>query len=123
MRFPPLLLVATACAGAPSADLVVYGRVWTGDSANPWAGAVAIRGDTIVAVGDSAEIAPLVASGTVTIAPPGGFIPPAFMADQAPLRWGGFQLASVDLRDAATPEELTRRIKAFAATLKAGEWI
>jgi len=123
MRLSPLLLLATACSGAPGADLVVYGRVWTGDSAHPWAAAVAIRGDTIVAVGDSAEIAPLVASGTVTIAPPGGFITPGFMDDHIHLRWGGFQLASVDLRDAATPEELTRRIRAFAATLKAGEWI
>lgn len=35
---------------------------------------------------------------------------------------GGFQLASVDLRSAATPQEFTRRIAAFAAA-KPGKWI
>src|SRR5256886_17679082 len=36
---------------------------------------------------------------------------------------GGFQLASVDLRDAATPAEFVRRIHVYAKTLKPGEWI
>ena len=39
----------------PPADLVVFGKVWTGDSARPCAQGVATRGDTIVAVGDSAS--------------------------------------------------------------------
>src|SRR6185503_16643538 len=39
------------------ADLVIYGRVWTGDSARPWAQAVAISGEKISAVGDSSTIA------------------------------------------------------------------
>src|SRR5258706_13593305 len=36
---------------------------------------------------------------------------------------GGFQLASVNLRDAATPQEFVRRVKEYAAHLKPGEWI
>ncbi len=112
-----------ACSGGPRADLVVYGRVWTGDPARPWAGAVAIKGDTIVAVGDSAEVAPLVGSGTRQVGPAGNFVAPGFMDGHVHLLGGGFQLAGVDLRDATTPEEFTRRLKAFAATLKSGEWI
>src|SRR5438876_7552672 len=34
---------------------------------------------------------------------------------------GGFQLASLDLRDAATPQEFVRRIAAFAQTRKRGD--
>ena len=35
-----LLLLAAACApGTPPADLVVFGKVWTGDSAHPLAAA------------------------------------------------------------------------------------
>lgn len=113
----------TACSQQPGADLVVLGRVWTGDSVTPWAQGVAIQGDSIIAVGDSATIARLVGSKTSVIAPGGGFVSPGFMDDHVHLRWGGFQLASVDLRDATTPEEFTRRIKAFAATLQPGEWI
>jgi hypothetical protein len=36
---------------------------------------------------------------------------------------GGFQLISVDLRDAGTPEEFVRRIAAYARTHRAGLWI
>jgi predicted amidohydrolase YtcJ len=36
---------------------------------------------------------------------------------------GGFRLASVQLRDARTPEEFVRRIAAFAATVPPGTWI
>ncbi len=118
------LLLLAGCGGAASqADVVVYGRIWTGDSVTPWAQAVAIRGDTIAAVGDSATIARLAGSRTTIIAPANGFVAPGFVDDHVHLRWGGFQLASVDLRDAGTPEEFTRRIKAFAATLQPGEWI
>jgi len=45
------------------------------------------------------------------------------MDDHVHLSSGGFQLASVDLRDATTPTEFTRRLKLFAATQKPGEWI
>jgi predicted amidohydrolase YtcJ len=36
---------------------------------------------------------------------------------------GGFQLSSVDLRDANTPQEFAERIRQFAAKLPAGRWI
>lgn len=118
-----LLGLILSCSSGPRADLVVYGRVWTGDSSRPWAAAVAIRGDTILAVGDSAEVARFEGSSTRRMAPPGAFVTPGFMDDHVHLFSGGFQLAGVDLRDAASPEEFTRRLKAFAATQKPGDWI
>lgn len=36
---------------------------------------------------------------------------------------GGFQLASVELREVATLEEFSRRIGQFAQNLSAGRWI
>ncbi len=118
-----LVVLASGCTRGPTADVAIYGRVWTGDSASPWAEAVAIHGDSIVAVGDSSTVARWVTSRTTILAPEGGFVAPGFMDDHIHLRWGGDQLASVDLRDAASPEEFTRRIRAFAATLQPGEWI
>ena len=111
------------CRTAPTADLVLYGRTWTGGSAVPYAAAIAVRGDSILALGDSSAIARYVAAKTTVMAPPNGFIVPGFVDNHVHLLSGGFQLASVDLRDATTPEEFTRRIKAFAATLRPGEWI
>jgi len=118
-----LFTFAISCSSSPKADLVLIGRVWTGDSAKPWAEAVAIRGDTIIAVGSQSDLAPyLVPQGAVRMIT-GAFVTPGLMDDHVHLFTGGFQLTSVDLRDADTPAEFTRRIKAFAATLRPGEWI
>ena len=122
------VLCASACDARPDtepggSDLIVYGRLWTGDSARPWAQAVAISGDTIAAVGDSATIAKLQRSGTRVIANGKAMVVPGFMDGHAHFLRGGFQLTSVDLRDAASPAEFVARIKSFAAKLKPGEWI
>ncbi len=117
------LLGCASTAQRPSADLVVYGRVWTGDSAKPWAQAVAVSGDTIAAVGDSAEIAKLAGSRSRVLSSGSGMVVPGFMDGHAHFIFGGFQLTNVDLRDAKTPAEFVARIKAYAAKLKPGEWI
>jgi len=120
----PFLVAAglgLACTPAQRPDTVVVGRVWTGDSARPWAEAVALQGDSIMAVGDSAELLGLARDGTELVR--GAFVMPGFQDDHTHFLMGGFQLASVDLRDAATPEEFIRRIAAFARTLQPGEWI
>jgi predicted amidohydrolase YtcJ len=112
-----------ACGRAAPADLVIFAPVWTGDSAAPTASAVAVRGGTVVAVGDSASVAGLIGPRTERIDRPAGLVVPGFIDDHVHLFAGGFQLASVDLRNAATPAEFTRRIAAFARTLGPGEWI
>jgi predicted amidohydrolase YtcJ len=123
-----LLLLASvaACAARPRsgpADLVVYGRVWTGDSAHPWAGGVAVAGDTVAAVGDSAAIAALVGSATKVLANGDGMVTPGFMDSHVHFIDGGFQLASVDLRTANSPAEFIARVKAFASKHPRGAWI
>ena len=123
LRLVFVLALVLSCSTTPKADLIVYGRVWTGDSANPWAGGIAIGGDTILAVGDSAAVAAQRGPDTRQVGIPGGFVTPGFMDDHVHLFTGGFQLTSVDLRDADTPAEFTRRIKAFVATLRPGEWV
>lgn len=125
-RWLSVLLAAgtlSACAKAPEAGLVAYGRVWTGNPEQPWAGGVATRGDTILAVGDSADVARYVGKTTDVVSAAGAMILPGFMDGHTHFLDGGFQLASVDLRTANTPEEFTSRLKAFAAERKPGEWI
>jgi predicted amidohydrolase YtcJ len=120
-----LLLPLAACSNPDrehGASLVIYGPVWTGDETAPTATAVAIRGDTIVAVGDSAEIATWVSTGTEVISTT-GMVVPGFGDGHVHLLDGGLQLSSVDLRDAATPAEFIRRIAEFAKTHPKGEWI
>jgi predicted amidohydrolase YtcJ len=124
-----LLLLALAgipgcgSSAAPDADLVVYGRVWTGDSARPWAAAVAIIGGSIAAVGDSAAVAARVGERTRVLSAGGGMVTPGLMDEHLHFVDGGFQLASVDLRPAESPADFIARLAAFAKEKKPGEWI
>jgi predicted amidohydrolase YtcJ len=122
---PALLLTGllSACAKVPAAGLVAYGRVWTGNPTAPWAGGVAMRGDTILAVGDSADVARYVGQATEVVSAVGAMIVPGFMDGHTHFLDGGFQLASVDLRTATSPQELIARIGAYAAERTPGEWI
>jgi predicted amidohydrolase YtcJ len=126
-RFALLALTGVAaCRSAPSAppaDLVVYGRIWTGDSSRPWAGALAVSGDTITALGDSAEIAALAGPETRVLANGTALVTPGFMDGHLHFVDGGFQLASVDLRPANTPNEFVERLAGYVSERKPGEWI
>ncbi len=116
------VLALAACSPAPTASIVIYGKVWTGDSAHPTATAVAVAGDTILAVGDSAEVAHWVGTGTEVIHA-AGLVTPGFTDGHTHFIDGGFQLASIDLRDAHSPQEFIRRIAEHARKLPKGAWI
>src|SRR2546422_1377540 len=121
---PGLLLMCLAACGR-KADLVITGGVvWTGlSSGQPQPGAVAVRGGRILAVGDTAAVRRYVGGETQVLSARGGLIMPGFSDGHTHFINGGFQLASVDLRDAATPQEFIRRLKAYAQKLQPGEWI
>lgn len=119
-------LTLGACTKPPGepADLAILdARVWTGDPAQPWAEAVAVRGDAIAAVGSSADVRALVGDATEVIEAGGAFVCPGFIDSHVHFIGGGFRLSSVQLRDAATREEFVARIRDFAAGLAPGEWI
>ncbi len=120
------LLFVTGCAGGNNeyATLVVTdARIWTGDKARPWAAALAVSGETIVAVGGRTEIEPWIGPQTEVIAVPDSMLVPGMIDTHVHFITGGSGLASVQLRDAAAPEEFTQRIADFAAGLEPGEWI
>ncbi len=117
------LLACQVAAPAGGADLVVYGRIWTGDAGRPWADALAVAGDTISAVGDSAEIAKLAGPETRVLANGAAMVAPGFMDGHLHFLSGGFQLANVDLRPASSPQDFIERLAAFTAERKPGEWI
>ncbi|MFI5234172.1 MAG: amidohydrolase [Gemmatimonadales bacterium] len=114
------LVGAAACH--PSASLVVYGKIWTGDSTAPMAHALAVSGDSILAVGDSATIARSVGRGTEVVYA-SGLVVPGLQDSHTHFIDGGFQLASLDLRTAATPAEFIRRVRDFARRQPKGQWI
>ncbi len=117
------LVAALPAAAQQRADLVVYGRVWTGDSARPWASAVALAGDSILAVGTRRDVQGLVASGTTVLDNGRDLVTPGFGDAHTHFIDGGFQLMAVDLRDAGTPGDFIRRLAAFAQKVPPGRWI
>src|SRR5882672_8186486 len=125
MNLRPLLLLTVLTACGRKADLVIEGgSVWTGlSTGRGQPGAVAIADGKILAVGDSAEIARYVGSKTEILWANGGLVLPGLADAHTHFIDGGFQLASVNLRDAKTPQEFVRRLKEYAAHLKPGEWI
>jgi predicted amidohydrolase YtcJ len=118
-----LALLLVGCRSA--ADIVITnGMVWTGlTTGAARQGAVAIQHGRILAVGDSAEIAQYVGSTTTRIDAGGGLVMPGFVDGHTHFINGGFQLVSLDLRNAASPEDFVHRIAEFAKRLQPGEWI
>lgn len=110
-------------AGEPVTLAVVNARVWTGNPKRPWADAIAARGDTITAVGSSAEVKKAAGEGARIIDAKGAMVVPGFNDSHVHFIDGGFRLSSVQLRDAKTPEEFVARIREYAATVRPGTWI
>lgn len=118
MRFVLLLSVLSLyiCSCQPTeekltADLIITNAViWTGDQAQPEAEAIAIAADTILALGNTSDISSFRGAQTKVIDAEQQFITPGFIDCHVHFLTGGFRLASVQLRDAATPAEFIARI-------------
>jgi len=118
-----LLLQQILLAQMPKADLIfINGKIWTVDKTKPVAQAVAVLGDKIIAVGSNSEIKKLAGKNTQIVDLKGKLMLPGFIDDHTHFVSGGFQLMSVDLRDAKTPEEFALRIREYAEK-NPGKWI
>lgn len=105
-------------------DLVILNAaVHTMDAARPTADAVAIRGSRIAALGTTDEIRALAGPRTRVIDAAGKLVLPGFNDSHTHFLMGGFSLASIDLREAASPEELTRRVREYVRNVPKGQWI
>jgi predicted amidohydrolase YtcJ len=103
--------------------IVVNANVHTMDPGQPVAQAIAILGERIVAVGTDKEIKKLAGPLTRTIDARKRLVLPGFNDSHVHFLSGGFQLSSVDLRDADSPQEFAERIRQFSEKLPAGRWI
>jgi predicted amidohydrolase YtcJ len=124
---PVGMIVASLCAcGAPAptgADLIVTNaRIWTGESRQPQATALAAIGERIVEVGDAKSIERWRGRETRVVDAGGRRVIPGFNDAHVHFVDGGAELENVDLKDAETPEEFARRIGERARS-RPGEWI
>ena len=114
-----VILVCALCVFAqtkPAADLIIQNaRVWTVDPSRREAEAVAILGDRIVAVGSNQQVDAWRGPHTRVVDAAGKRLLPGFNDAHVHFMDGGSQLDNVELNDATSPQEFTRRIRVRAA--------
>jgi predicted amidohydrolase YtcJ len=117
--------VVSACTGAPKdpADLVFRGGpVYTVDSAQPHATAVAVRGTRIVYVGDDAGVDTLVGAKTRVIQLRGRMLLPAFHDSHLHPVTTGLRLNGCALDDLTTPAQVADSIAKCARARPGDTW-
>jgi predicted amidohydrolase YtcJ len=130
MKFTALAVMAFA-AGAlvtqqreAGADLVLLNaRVYTLDPAQPWAEAVAIRGDRIVAAGPTADVKAIATARTKILDLKGAFVSPGFNDSHVHIDSTGALLVGVNLLEVHEAKPFTEAIKGAASRLPKGSWI
>lgn len=119
-----LLAGLAACqTPEPAADTIYYNAaIWTGDSSQPAAGALAIKEGRILFVGEDYQN--YQGPETELVDVQGRLMLPGFIDNHTHFLDGGFYLASVELRTAQTPAEFVQRLADFAQGLpNDGRWI
>lgn len=112
-----------AQAQAQADTVLLGGKVWTGDPARPEAQALAIVDGKVAAVGSDDEVRRWAGPATTVLELRGRRVLPGFNDAHVHFFDGGQALASVQLRDAPSPEAFRDRIGAYAATLPKGRWV
>ncbi len=126
--FSIIFFASLSVAQNQVADVVFSNsKVWTVDKSKPNAEAVAVLGGRILAVGSNAEIKEFTGRSTKVIDVKGKRMLPGFIDNHTHFISGGFQLQSVDLKDAKNEEEFARRIKERAEQypkrwITGGDW-
>jgi predicted amidohydrolase YtcJ len=105
------------------ADLVIInGKVLTIDKDNPFAEAIAIKGEKIIAVGTTAKISGLIEKGSTSVIDAAGrLIIPGF--NDAHVHFGPLDPDYIELRYTTDPATITRKVKEQVARSKPGELI
>ena len=120
-----LLAVGSASAqnSQTAADIIVlHGRIYTLDSKQPWAEALAIRGDKIVAVGDDASIGKFRRPDTKVIDATGHLVLPGFVDCHIHFMDGSLSLGRVNLEGAKDVAEIQQRLRDYAAKHPGNDW-
>lgn len=122
--FLGLLLLWPLPGRAAEANLILKnGRVWTADPANPWAEAIAIRGNRILAAGGNQEVAALAGPNAQVIDLGGRLTIPGFNDAHVHFLSGSLRLGELDLDGACSAVEIQKRLQQFGAAHPNDPWI
>jgi predicted amidohydrolase YtcJ len=108
------------------ADLLLFnGRIYTMDPAHPRAQALAIAGNRILAVGDDAELRPLLGLGGRAVDLAGQVAIPGLTDAHVHFGWYSWAIhqGEIDLDNVPSKAEAIARVASQAQNVPAGEWI
>ncbi|GIV60039.1 MAG: amidohydrolase [Rhodothermaceae bacterium] len=121
------LLLWTGCNPAPGdapADLIIRNaKIVTMDEARPEAEALAVRGETIVAVGTNAEVDALAGPDTEVLDVEGRLVLPGFIEGHGHFMSLGRAQMILDLTQAKSWDEIVAMVEEAARAAEPGAWI
>ncbi|MBK9243028.1 MAG: amidohydrolase [Acidobacteria bacterium] len=121
-----ILLVSTSSAQqqvAPATLVLNNGRVVTADDARPVAEAIAVNGDTIVALGTNAEIGRYIGPATQVINLAGQTAIPGFIEGHGHFTGIGQAKLGLELMNVKSWDEIVKMVGDAAAKARPGQWI
>ena len=117
-----ILILSSSCHSAHIADRIYYNaKIWTGDSANPEATAIAIKDSLILYVGNAYQ--PFLGTGTELIDMQGKMLVPGFIDNHVHFLDGGYYLANIDLRNVKSKAEFISVFHKYTDSAKGDSWI
>jgi predicted amidohydrolase YtcJ len=118
------IFASTSCSKKEYANLVVInGNVVTMDDTNKTAEAIAVKGDTIFAVGTNLAIKKLIGDSTRVIDAKGKFVMPGFIESHAHFLSLGRSKKQLDLTVARSWQEIVLLVAQASDNALPGEWV
>ncbi len=120
-----LTLTFLSCGNKKTiADKIFFNaRIYTGNEAQPFAEAMALRDNKIIAVGTSEEIKKLAGASTDTFNLQGKLVTPGFNDAHIHFLRGSLEMQTADLNRCKTPKDAADTVLAFAQRNAEAAWI
>ena len=127
-----LIILGVFCASAcnqfklnptPVDSVLINARIYTVNSEDPWAQAMAVREGKIVAVGSDESIAEYQGPSTRVIDAKGHMVLPGFVDSHVHMMAGAAMLEQISLHDAKNIGDFQKKIKDYAVAHPEKKWI
>lgn len=119
-----VLILASSCVRKESADIIFQGgTIYTVNDKQTTVEAVAVKGNTILALGSLAEIEKYKGENTQVIDLQGKIMTPGFIEGHAHIMGVGYNELNLDLMNVKSYDEMVEKVREAAAKAQPGQWI